>query len=102
MLLYPKKIVMKKILILSFILLSTGLFAQSVVGINTDAPHASTVLHVESKTKGVLIPRIPNPITIKNPEEGMMIYNPNEKCLQIYLDIDGVKSWKCIYAKLEK
>lgn len=56
----------------------SNLFGQ--VGINTVNPDASSMLHIESDNKGILIPRVSllsmtDTNTITNPAEGLFIYN---------------------------
>ncbi|WAC01743.1 hypothetical protein N7U66_17875 [Lacinutrix neustonica] len=47
------------------------------VGINTDSPHASSILDIESSNKGVLLPRMTTLEigAIPNPANGLLIYN---------------------------
>lgn len=61
---------------LLFIVVNTALsFAQ--VGIGTTDPDASSVLHIESTDKGILIPRLTTVQinAIANPANGLMVYN---------------------------
>ncbi|MCE7070072.1 MULTISPECIES: C1q-like domain-containing protein [unclassified Dyadobacter] len=69
-----------------FILLTTTLLWESAsaqsVGINTNSPHPSAILDVNSTNKGVLFPKISlqsesDKITIPNPAKGLLIYNTN-------------------------
>ncbi|MFZ4549954.1 MAG: hypothetical protein ACOYN4_21070 [Bacteroidales bacterium] len=75
-------------LVLLMILFASNIFAQSV-GINStgDAPNPSAILDVSSTTKGFLPPRMTtvqrNAIT--NPTEGLVIYNTDEKSLNLYV-----------------
>jgi hypothetical protein len=70
--------------IFSFISLSA--FAQ--IGIGTDKPNKSAELHLESNKKGFLPPRMStqarNEINSGVFAEGLIIYNTDEKCLNIY------------------
>ncbi len=68
------------IIIIVFSLIST--FAFSQVGINTDNPHASASLHVQSSNKGFLAPRVAlshntDQVTVLNPAKGLVVYNTN-------------------------
>lgn len=56
------------------LLVSTLIFAQ--VGIGTVNPHTSSLLHLESSTAGLLIPRLTNSqkILIPSPATGLLIY----------------------------
>lgn len=65
---------MKKIKLLAFICLTQLTFSQ--VGIGTTTPHPSSILHLNSTTSGLLIPRLTT--TQKNavvsPATGLLIY----------------------------
>ena len=62
------------------------------VGINTTMPDASAVLDLNSTNKGFLPPRITTAQrnTISSPAEGLVIYNTDEKALNVY---NGI-AWK--------
>ncbi|MGL4584710.1 MAG: hypothetical protein ACRCVU_17220, partial [Flavobacterium sp.] len=47
---------------------------------------------LESNTKGMVITRVQNSAKITEPKEGMLIYNIDEKCVQLY----NGSVWKCI------
>lgn len=55
---------------------TTLIVAQSV-GINTNEPHTSAILDIQSSTKGLLIPRTSTSsrIDIVNPAKGLMLYD---------------------------
>jgi hypothetical protein len=84
--------------IVFFLLNSFILELSAQVGINNDgtAPNPSSMLDVKSSTRGVLLPRMNNAErdAIVNPVPGLIIYNSQEKTLQIY---DG-PFWKSLYA----
>ena len=86
---------MKKIMILflcSSLLLQ--LQAQQNVGIGTNTPHASALLHLNSTTKGLLIPRMATAdrLLITSPADGLMVYDTDIKNFWYY---DGVAAtWK--------
>ncbi len=56
------------------------------VGIGTTSPDASSVLELNSNTKGLLPPRMTNAErnAISSPAEGLVIYNTTTKCLDFY------------------
>ncbi|QDH77671.1 hypothetical protein FKX85_00860 [Echinicola soli] len=62
--------------------------AMAQTGIGTKIPDGNSVLDVSSNTKGMLIPRLSGAevttLANKNPSEGMVIYNTEENCIQIY------------------
>ena len=77
---------MKFLFYLLITLLSTSTF-HAQVGIGTTTPDASAQLEVKSTEKGFLPPRLTTAQrdqNIVNPVEGLMIYNTNTKCLQVY------------------
>lgn len=68
---------MKRVLLI-FLLISTGLYAQT--GIGTTTPEASAKLDVTSSNKGFLPPRVTltsltDNTTIPNPATGLLVYN---------------------------
>ncbi len=66
---------------LAFLIISVcsfSLYAQ--VGIGTSNPDPSSVLHIESSNKGVLLPKVNlrnliDQQTVKSPSEGLLVYN---------------------------
>lgn len=74
---------MKKITyIVSTILLTHTAFAQ--VGIGTSSPHPSSILDIESSTKGFLPPRVSSDSEVSTPAEGLVIYDESDNCLNVY------------------
>lgn len=63
-------------------------FAQVVIG--KDKPDKSAILEINSDDKGLLIPRV-SASKIKNPVEGLLIWDIDNKCLSFYND-----EWHCI------
>lgn len=78
------------LLIASIFLWSTSneIFAQ--VGINNDGSQAdpSAMLDIKSTDKGLLIPRLTNTQKsfIASPTEGLMIYNSDDNCVEIWVE----------------
>jgi hypothetical protein len=67
---------MKKVFYLTVLLLSNyAMFSQ--VGVGTTNPDSSSVFHVESTEKGILVPRLTTAQrnTITNPANGLFIFN---------------------------
>lgn len=67
-----------KIIIVGLLLQTTCAYSQ--VGINTTSPHPSTILHIESNNKGVLINKEQltsrkDITTIPNPATGLLVIN---------------------------
>lgn len=91
---------MKKTLV--FIVFLMGyIFTNAQVGIMTDSPDETAILHVYSENKGVLIPRLTEiqKEAIVRPAEGLMIYNVDKKCLQINVGSLTDKKWTCLPGK---
>ena len=61
-----------RFLILPFFALAISAKAQLGVGITT--PDASAQLHVESSSKGILIPRVTSTANVSNPAKGLLVY----------------------------
>lgn len=76
----------KNIFIACNILFSYLTFGQ--IGIGTTTPHVSSILDVESVNKGFLPPRMTaserDAINSGNPAEGLMIYNTDDNCINVY------------------
>jgi hypothetical protein len=73
------------LILLSFLVISANVFPQGV-GIGTNTPDPSAKIDVSSKTQGALLPRM-NSIerdAIQNPADGLIIYNNDSKCLNIF------------------
>ena len=64
---------MKKLLLLSVLLITNGLNAQ--IGIGTNTPSANAVLDVNSTNKGLMLPRLDNTSLVSSPTAGLMIYD---------------------------
>lgn len=75
---------MKKITLSVALLLFGGAYmANAQVGIGTTEPHASALLHIDAKDKGVLIPNISltaldAALPVGSPAESLLVYNTNE------------------------
>lgn len=92
---------MKRILILSIVMLSAGFAYSQSFAINTDGStaHASALLDVKSSSKGVLIPRMTKPQrnAIAAPATGLMVYiNAPDTVGLSYFDGTG---WKWVEDK---
>ena len=68
-------------------MVSTAAFSQ--VGIGTTTPDDSAILDVESTQKGFLPPRLTTTEqdNIDSPAVGLMVYNTDEQCLEIYVGL---------------
>ena len=68
--------------------------AQTVIGGNT--PDPSAMLDIQSTSKGVLLPRVPNNSSVPSPATGLVIFNEGNKCLEINLGTPGSPNWQSI------
>ena len=68
--------------------------ASAQVGIGTTTPHTSSVLDVTSTTAGFLPPRLSTTErdAIASPSQGLIIFNTDSQCLDVYNATLGV--WK--------
>lgn len=89
---------------ITFILLLMAIMKLSAqIGINTDTPHASAVLEIDTynNDKGLLIPRITNTqkLAISSPAPSLMVYDTDLKCISQYKDTPsnpGTYTWTCL------
>ncbi|WP_370901395.1 hypothetical protein [Chryseobacterium gossypii] len=72
----------KKLLLPIYITISSFSFSQ--VGINQPNPNLSADLELGSTNKSLLLNRIPNTGVIKNPVNGMLIYDVSEQCVKAF------------------
>ena len=81
--------------ILITLILTIGMYSNAQVGVNTEEPKA--VLDIENEFLGVQLPRLTTQQInkIKNPEEGLFVYNITEKCLCINQGKEQ-PDWKCL------
>jgi len=85
---------MKNILCLTVLLLSNyAIFSQ--VGVGTTNPDPSSVFHVESTTKGMLLPRLTTieQNNILNPASGLLIYNTDDKEFRFNYGAPASPNW---------
>src|SRR5690554_2887121 len=77
---------LRRILLLCTFLASVSMYAQDNVGIGTTNPDPSAALEVESKEKGVLVPRMTTAErnAIVAPAEGLLVYDIDEDCFFYY------------------
>lgn len=82
---------MKKIVFIVF-LLSGQIYSQ--VGVGTDSPHSSTILHLESSNKGLLIPRLSKSErdNISSPPEGLLVFQ-TDNTVGFYFYSTSTSSW---------
>lgn len=70
-----------------------NIFSQ--VGIGTTTPDASSILHIESTDKGVLVPRLTNAQinAITNPANGLLVYNTDLNEYQFNCATPAIPDW---------
>ncbi len=81
-----KRNVLSILLLAVLVLLSTQLFAQAGINADGSSPSTSAMLDVKSTDKGFLPPRMTTAQrnAIATPSEGLVIYNTNEKALNVF------------------
>lgn len=88
-------------LLLSLMLLGAlGLNAQVKFGDNPSNINASSVLELESTSKGFLPPRLTTVQrdAMSNPPAGLVVYNTTMKCFQVNFGTPSTPFWKCLSA----
>ncbi len=86
---------MKKLYpLLSALLLSCFVFAQSNVGIGTPTPDPTSILDLTSTSQGFLAPRLTTTqrLAIANPAPGLLVYDTNISC---YFSFNGTWTSLC-------
>jgi hypothetical protein len=85
---------MKKIA-LPLMLLFCSYYGFSQVGVGTTTPDTSSILHVESTDKGILIPRLSTVQinAIVNPANGLMVFNTDTNEFQFNCSTPGMPDW---------
>ncbi len=73
-------------------------YSSAQVGIGTTTPDSSTILDVESTSKGILIPRLSSDQinAITNPAHGLMVYNTDLNEFQFNCNTDVAPEWSKI------
>jgi len=59
-------------------------FLKAQIGINTDNPNPSSILHINSGNRGLLIPSMIKGDLVSNPADGLLIFNSNSKMFDFY------------------
>jgi len=79
-----------------------SIFHTGVVSIGTKDTDPTAVLNVQSSDKGVLVPRMTEAEreNIKNPANGLLIYNTDEECFNYYSFQDS--TWQSVCGRLGK
>ena len=89
---------MKKNAYLVILLCCSCYFSFAQVGIGTTSPDPSSILHVESLDKGILVPRLStaqiNAIT--NPATGLIVYNTDMNEFQFNCSTTAIPDWSKI------
>lgn len=69
---------------------------QAQVGINILAPDTSAILHLESVTRGLLLPRLTNTQrnSIVQPKAGLQIYNTTDSVMQYFNGRCWLATWQ--------
>ncbi|WP_258541668.1 hypothetical protein [Parvicella tangerina] len=83
------------VFIWSLTVCSLSILAQNNVGINTNTPDSSAILHLESNDKGLLLPRlsITERNNMVNPATGLIIYNTTDSIVEQYNGVCWVPTY---------
>ena len=88
---------MIKKVILSSLIVSTFNIAKCQIGVGTTSPDVSSVLDVSSSNKGVLLPRVIDPLTdISDPATGLIVFDVTKNCIAINLGTSSNPEWSCL------
>ena len=73
-------------------------FAQQNVGVGTTTPDASAILHAESTSKGMLVPRMSTAqrLAIVSPANGLLVYDNTVDCFFYY--VVATANWQSLCA----
>lgn len=98
-----------QLLLIMSLFMSLPLFAQHKgTGIGTFTPDPSSSLDVKSEDSGVLIPRVSGltnsnaTSSIKNPANGLLVYNKDKQCLSQNIGTPEAADWICISGNVVK
>lgn len=86
---------MKKSFLLAIVCITLpSLMFSQAVGINNPAPHASSVLDIQSTTRGVLMPRMTTQqrTDIASPAEGLKVFDTDTKTFWFYNGTGWIES----------
>lgn len=75
---------LKKVILITLLLLANTYKNYSQIGIGTTTPAESALLELSSTDKALLLPRVANTAAITNPVNGMMIYDLSSDCFKSY------------------
>lgn len=81
---------MKRILF-SLLCIGTLSYSNAQIGIGTTDPEASSILDVESSTRGFLLPRVSEHTVVVDPAIGLMVYDLTDHCINVFV---GNATWK--------
>ena len=80
------------------IILGNSSSSSNKVGIGTNTPDQTSILDVNSTSKGALIPRMTaaQRTAITNPATGLLVYDTTRKCLSQQVGTPNAPDWVCI------
>ncbi|MGB5418620.1 hypothetical protein [Algibacter sp.] len=86
---------MKKLASLLFMIIIFSTYSYAQVGIGTTSPHDSSILHIESTDKGLLIPRLTTAErnAIVTPATGLMVFNTSFDTFEFNSGTPGTPVW---------
>ncbi|MBL7738110.1 MAG: tail fiber domain-containing protein [Chitinophagaceae bacterium] len=76
----------KTVLVITLLICYAKHTVSQSIGIGTTTPDSSAILHVQSTTKGMLLPRMTTVQrnAIAHPATGLMIYNTDDQCTDVF------------------
>lgn len=74
----------KKIILLNFLMFGISLFAQVKIGDNPTTIGPSSLLEIESTNKALVVTRVTNTSVIAQPVNGMIVYVLYDNKFKIY------------------
>lgn len=80
------------------IILGNSSSSSNRVGVGTNTPNQTSILDVNSTSKGALIPRMTaaQRTAITNPATGLLVYDTTRKCLSQQVGTPSSPDWVCI------
>lgn len=100
---YENKKILKLVLLLTFMF--SNLMHSQNIGINTESPDPSAMLHIESNNMGLLIPKVnisnlSSASPVSNPAIGLLVYNTNTITGPGFFFWNGT-GWVSLFSKVD-
>lgn len=88
---------MNRIILLTFTLFLSHL-AHCQIGVNTESPHSTAALEINSPSQGVLLPRLTtlDKESIATPANGLLVYDTDKQCISQNIGTETNPQWICL------